>query len=216
MHKLHKPSIGGMVTAIKLEKWASCLLNMFMLWCNSSLVFLIARDTEQSTNTACFFHANPLHILGPTICMDCFARLKCSALVTLLRGLSLAKGSIIIPRSKPQLQTVYFLWRIPHFLKQKNLRLLYSSASLTKWFFKKSVNSVVEHSISKYHNPSTTAGYCIKKILMMLSQLQIDSLNSWHLMVFKFCIQMCNSRKVVKKKKIICISLFNFFHLWRM
>lgn len=34
MHKLHKPSVGGMVTAIKLGKLGSCLLNVLML-CNS-------------------------------------------------------------------------------------------------------------------------------------------------------------------------------------
>lgn len=62
MYKLHKPSIGGMVTAIKPQKWASFLLKVFMLWCKPSLVLLIARDAEQGTKTACFFFLQILYI----------------------------------------------------------------------------------------------------------------------------------------------------------
>lgn len=47
------------------------------------------------------------------------------------KGFSLVKESIIIPRSKLQLKTVYFLWRIPSFLKTETyLSLILASPPL--------------------------------------------------------------------------------------
>lgn len=63
--------------------------------------------------------------------MDAFERLKCNALVKRLQGLSLAKGSIIIPRSKLELH-VGFSEEYPIFERKggKNTNIPWASMCL--------------------------------------------------------------------------------------